>query len=84
MKLKEPLQGINMISGHIISHFAMFMIASRINISKYNLLKPTDTDYIEMKDELIAFNYIKYGHLITGILQMLGIQLKHKRQFVYA
>ena len=41
MKLKEPLQGINMIAGHIISHFAMYWIAGRINISDYTNLPPT-------------------------------------------
>ena len=68
MKLKEPLQGINMISGHIISHFAMFFIASRINISDYTSLNPNDPNNLDKVEELVVFNYIRYGHLITGIL----------------
>ena len=68
MKLKEPLQGIKMISGHIITHFAMFIIARRINVESYKNLDTRNADYEIRVDEYQTFTYIKYGHLLTGIL----------------
>ena len=46
MKLREPLQGVKMISGHIISHFGMFIISCRINVADYVALDPGEPDYV--------------------------------------
>jgi hypothetical protein len=81
MKLKEPLYGIKMVSGHIISHFAMFIIQSRINVSeKSGFNQP----YSLYTDELKAFNVVLFIHLLTGILQMVIIHLKYLKYDVPA
>ena len=68
MKLKEPLQGVKMISGHIISHFAMYIISLRINVSGYYNLDPAEPDFENKQNEIKVFRYLQYGHLVTGII----------------
>jgi hypothetical protein len=72
MKLKEPLYGFKMISGHIISNFAMFFIQSRINVVEYydpdsEFKKTHKIDGINFSYELQIFNFVMYMHLAAGI-----------------
>ena len=48
-----------MISGHIITHFAMFIIARRINVENYANLDTRDSDYEIRVEEYQTFTFIK-------------------------
>ena len=75
MKLKEPLQGIKMIQGHVVMHLAMFAVSNTVDTAKY---MPTEDMPLQPGLELRslwAFEYLRWGHLATALLQLAAMQL---------
>ena len=63
MKLKEPLQGIKMIQGHVVMHLTLFIVSWTVDTSVYDKT-PLATGLME--DEIPTFYQLKWGHLVTA------------------
>lgn len=68
MKLKEPLQGLRMIQGHLVIHLALFLVSLGVDVQNYQK-SPIPEGLHE--DELKAFKHLQMSHLIIPLLIML-------------
>ena len=76
MKLKEPLQVLKQIQGHIVWHVAIFIVGWRIDT----------TNFMEINEDQgrqrLAFNLLRWGHFSSVILQSMAWGLKKKTRNV--
>ena len=76
MRVKDPLQGIKILKGHTIMHFAFYATMRHVKTLIY-----TDPDAVPLADvpeiwreqlkiaaDYEIFEYMKAGHLACGIL----------------
>ena len=70
MKLREPLQVLKQIQGHIIWHIALFICGWQIDTGNFVVLNA------EQGLQLRSFYLLRWGHFASILLQSLAWGLK--------
>jgi hypothetical protein len=79
MKLREPLQGIKMMEGHIIMHLSMFAVSLFIDDSQYKQGSAILNDI-----ELTSMQLLRWGHLASAIFQIAATKFKLSKSHFFA
>ena len=78
MRLKDPFMGIKMAQGHIVTHASFFITMTFFLKIDPPVGNSTKAQLDAYEDLLIAFNIMKWGHLMMAICQLLGILMKKR------
>lgn len=89
MRLKEPLQSMKTLNGHIVMHATLFIVSFNIDIHNY-VNAPADPRESEggllpqdnrETNELLVFRCVQWGHCICALFLMLSFILKGRQQY---
>lgn len=91
MRLKEPLQSMKTLNGHIVMHIAMFLTSLNVDLTDYTnpsgplyedgaSLLSDDQKFYERK----VFWCIKWGHFICATLLVIIFILKTRDEYIFS
>ena len=89
MRLKEPLQSMKTLNGHIVMHIAMFIVSFNIETSHYDEAYVADETKggglhaeNEITNELLIFDLVRWGHFVCAVMLMASFIVKNRQEFI--
>ena len=84
MRLKEPMQSIKTLNGHVVMHMAMFIVSFNVDYSRYynrgeSVPKEEGGELYKYADiEMFTFKTVRWGHLVSALALITSYLLKCK------